>query len=41
MAASQGTTDDESGLYTGWIAGALVITAVLATGAFFWFRYHP
>jgi hypothetical protein len=25
----------------GWIAGLLVIVAILAVGATFWFMYHP
>jgi hypothetical protein len=25
----------------GWIAGLLVILAVLSVGAFLWFSYHP
>jgi hypothetical protein len=25
----------------GWIAGGIVIAAVLAVGATFWFMYHP
>jgi hypothetical protein len=29
------------GANAGWIAGALVIVAVLAVGAVFWFKYHP
>jgi hypothetical protein len=27
--------------WAGWAAGGLVVAAVLATGAFLWFRYHP
>ncbi|HTW40307.1 MAG TPA: hypothetical protein VMF04_05585 [Thermoplasmata archaeon] len=25
----------------GWIAGAVVIAAIFAIGAAFWFMYHP
>ena len=40
-----GSTDDWSGSAleenAGWIAGGLVILAVLAFGAVLWFMYHP
>jgi hypothetical protein len=29
------------GTYTGWVAGALVIVAVLVIAAVLWFHYHP
>ena len=29
------------GANSGWIAGFLVIVAVMAIGAAFWFMYHP
>lgn len=33
--------DDERGANVGWAAGALVIVAVMAVGAYFWFSHHP
>jgi hypothetical protein len=33
--------EDDRGAYAGWIAGGLVILAVLAIGAGLWFHYHP
>jgi len=35
------TFDDARGTNVGWLAGGLVILAVFAVGAFFWFKYHP
>ncbi|MGC2360285.1 MAG: hypothetical protein WA691_08310 [Thermoplasmata archaeon] len=41
-ATSQAWTDDQNrGANKGWIAGALVVVAVLVIGAAFWFSYHP
>ncbi len=31
---------DDRGVYTGWIAGAVVIVAVLLVGAGFWIYFH-
>lgn len=25
----------------GWVAGGLIVLAIFAAGAFFWFTYHP
>jgi hypothetical protein len=33
--------DEDRGAYIGWLAGGLVIVAVLAVGAGLWFHYHP
>jgi hypothetical protein len=33
--------EDHTGAYVGWIAGLLIILAVLGAGAFLWFHYHP
>jgi hypothetical protein len=42
MSAPSGTAYEERrGANAGWIAGALVVLAVFAVGAYFWFRYHP
>ena len=41
MAAETQRGDDESGLLSGWIAGGLVVVAIFAVGAYFWFSYHP
>ncbi len=42
MAASSASQlEDDRSAYTGWIAGSLVILAVLAIGAGLWFHYHP
>lgn len=41
MVADPRPEDDTSGSYAGWVAGALVIAAVLAVGAIFWFMHHP
>jgi hypothetical protein len=35
------TYNDGRGENAGWIAGFLVIAAVVAIGAVFWFTYHP
>ncbi len=37
----EGGTAHRTGPYTGWIAGALAILAILAAGAVLWFMYHP
>ena len=34
-------TETEYRANAGWIAGALVILAVLVVGAAFWFMHHP
>lgn len=31
----------ERGIYAGWLAGLLVIAAILAVGAYLWFTHHP
>ncbi len=31
----------ERGIYAGWLAGLLVIVAILAVGAYLWFTHHP
>ncbi len=42
MAGSElSSIEDDRGAYAGWIAGGLVILAVLAIGAGLWFHYHP
>ncbi len=33
--------EDTRGANLGWIVGGLVILAVFAVGAGFWFIYHP
>jgi hypothetical protein len=33
--------ESSSGAYLGWIAGLLIILAVIGVGAFLWFHYHP
>lgn len=37
VSPSEGTWHDDAG----WIAGAIVIAAVLVVGAAFWFMHHP
>jgi len=42
MATSPPTPfEDERGAYAGWLAGGLVILAVLLVGVGLWFHYHP
>jgi hypothetical protein len=41
VAANAPPASDSEGVYTGWIAGGLVIAAVLGVGAIFWFMHHP
>ena len=41
MAADPRAEDGTGGTYAGWVAGALVIAAVFAVGAIFWFMHHP
>jgi hypothetical protein len=33
--------NDGRGENAGWLAGLLVIVAIFAVGATFWFMYHP
>ena len=35
------TDDQNRSENVGWIAGFLLVAAVLAIGAAFWFKYHP
>ena len=41
MAPDDRGTEDARNPYAGWLAGVLVILAVLAVGTGFWFFYHP
>ncbi len=40
MTALSGAESDR-GAYSGWIAGWIVIIAILAIGTVLWLRYHP
>jgi hypothetical protein len=33
--------EDDSGVYTGWIVGGLIILAVVVVMGGLWFHYHP
>jgi hypothetical protein len=39
--AEQSSIDDDRNVYAGWIAGLLIMFAILAAGGVIWFTYHP
>jgi hypothetical protein len=41
VATHASSADTDRGVYSGWIASALVILAVLGIGAILWFHFHP
>jgi hypothetical protein len=41
MTATPSVSAEEGGSYTGWLAGGMVILAILLIGAYLWFTYHP
>ena len=38
--AGRSTQENSGGLYLGWVVGGLLILAIFAVGAAFWFIYH-
>jgi hypothetical protein len=41
VSSNEGRVDEARGIYTGWIAGALVVAAVFGVGVVIWFLHHP
>jgi len=41
VSSSPPAFENDRSANAGWIAGALVIVAIMATGAVLWFKYHP
>jgi len=39
--STDASIEDDRNAYAGWIAGLLVMFAILAVGGVIWFTYHP
>ncbi|MFZ1023649.1 MAG: hypothetical protein WAN87_05900 [Thermoplasmata archaeon] len=41
MTSTQSVNVEEGASYAGWPAGGIAILAIMLTGAYLWFSYHP